>query len=248
MKLSEKNHDPLSVSAFLSGYMYVMRHTHVIVLVIVAAIVTGLLLYVNSNIALAQSELSKEQLDAIIFGNGTTPPAPEGEESSNQNAIYENRGWHYKLPYPSNLTKYPLGTLNLATITGHGSITDVGFGLPDKNQTFFTIASARQPGNFLLRDYVTEEIMLLNRLVGYKQLESSPSTIGGNPAHKIVYSLSSVQNGVEVAQAKVMEIVTINNVETFFIEYATLANDYEKYPPIAQKMIDSFRFTGSIMQ
>jgi hypothetical protein len=44
------------------------------------------------------------------------------------------------------------------------------------------------------------------------------------------------------------EIVTIHDAEPFFIEYATLANDYEKYLPMAQKMIDSFQFTGSMMQ
>jgi hypothetical protein len=135
------------------------------------------------------------------------------------------------------LTKYPLGTLNLAIITGHGSLTDVGFGLSDKTQAFFTVASARQIGNFLLRDYVTEEIGLLSRSVGYKQLESSPTTIGGNPAHKLVYSFSSVKNGVQIGQLKAMEIVTIHDLVPLFIEYATLANDYEKYLPIAQNCI-----------
>jgi hypothetical protein len=71
----------------------------------------------------------------------------------------------------------------------------VGFGLSDKTQAFFTVASARQIGNFLLKDYVTEEIGLLSRSVGYKQFESSPTTIGGNPAHKIAYSFSWVKNG-----------------------------------------------------
>ena len=96
----------------------------------------------------------------------------------------------------------------------------------------------------MLKDHVTEEIGLLSRLVGYKQFESSPTTIGGNPAHKIVYTISSVKNGVEIGQVKAMEIVTIHDLVPFFIEYATLANanDYEKYLPIAQKMIDSFQF------
>jgi hypothetical protein len=71
------------------------------------------------------------------------------------------------------LTKYPLGTPGLGAITGHRSVTNVGFGLPDKNQPFFAIAVALQPGNFLLRDYAIEEIGLLSRLVGYKQLEST---------------------------------------------------------------------------
>ena len=66
--------------------------------------------------------------------------------------------------------------------------------------------------------------------------------------HKIVYSFSWMKNGVEVGQVKVMEIVTIHDVEPLFIEYATLANDYEKYLPIAQKMMDSFQFTDSMTQ
>jgi hypothetical protein len=86
---------------------------------------------------------------------------------------------------------------------------------------------------------------VLSIFVGYKQFESNPTAIGGNPAHKIVYSYSLVKNGVEAGQIKAMEIVTIRNVEPFFIEYAITSNEYQKYLPPAQKMIDSFQFTGT---
>lgn len=87
-----------------------------------------------------------------------------------------------------------------------------------------------EPGNFLLRNYVAEEISLLSTLVGYKQFESSPTTIGGNPAHKIVYSYSSVRNGVEVGQVKAMLRHILLNMPL----------------PLAQKMIDSFQFTSCL--
>jgi hypothetical protein len=52
---------------------------------------------------------------------------------------------------------------------------------------------------------------VLSTFVGYKQFESNPTAIGGNPAHNIVYSYSLAK----------------------------------RYLPLAQKMIDSFQFTGT---
>jgi hypothetical protein len=60
--------------------------------------------------------------------------------------------------------------------------------------------------------------LLSSRIVGYKQFESRPMAIGGNPGQKNVYSYGLVRNRVESGQVKVMEIVTIHDNLAYFIE------------------------------
>lgn len=54
-----------------------------------------------------------------------------------------------------------------------------------------------------------------------------------------------MRNGVELGQVKVMEIVTIHDNLAYFIEYHIEPKDYQKYLPLAQKMIDTFHITSS---
>src|SRR5919202_1949055 len=114
-------------------------------------------LYIHLDLAAAQFPFAPSQNEANNNNNTATRSSgiDNTKESNRQNNIttlstYEDTVWHFKLSYPSNLTKYPLGTLNLGTTTGHRPITNVDVGLPSKNQTFFTIAAAMEPGNFLL--------------------------------------------------------------------------------------------------
>jgi hypothetical protein len=67
-------------------------------------------------------------------------------------------------------------------------------------------------------------------------------SLGGNPAHRIVYVYDIVKNGSEVKQGKSMEIITINNSWPIFVEYRGSFERYQKYLPISQTVIDSFRF------
>ena len=147
--------------------------------------------------------------------------------------------------YPSNLTKYDVLDLNIHKTTniGHKNLGEVAFGLPKSSGTFLTISFGKEPGNFLLKDYVAAEINFLSRYMGFKQVESIPMSLGGNPANRIVYVYDIVKNGSEVKQGKSMEIITISNSWPIFVEYRGSLSDYQKYLPLAQKIIDSFQFT-----
>jgi hypothetical protein len=159
---------------------------------------------------------------------------------------YMDPTFKFKISYPSNLKKYGVLNLNLHKITniGHESFGEVAFGLPNSNKTFFVISIGRDSGSLLLKDYVTEEINMLSRYVGFKPLESSDISLGGNTAHKIVYVYGIDNNGVEINHGKSMEIITIHNTWPIFIEYRGSLSDYQKYLPIAQTIINSFQFVN----
>jgi hypothetical protein len=170
------------------------------------------------------------------------PPAPTNNLSL---LSYIDPTFKFKISYPSNLTKYGVLNLNIHKTTniGHESLGEVAFGLPKSSGTFLTISFGKEPGNFLLKDYVAAEINFLSRYMGFKQVESIPMSLGGNPAHRIVYVYNIVKNGSEVKQGKSMEIITISNSWPIFVEYRGSLSDYQKYLPLAQKIIDSFQFT-----
>lgn len=176
-----------------------------------------------------------------------TPPAMSQTTPAINSPLlsYNDPTFKFKISYPSNLTKYGVLNLNIRKTTniGHESLGEVAFGLPKSSGTFLTISFGKEPGNFLLKDYVSTEINLLSRYMGFKQVESTPISLGGNPAHRIVYVYSIVKNGAEVNQGKSMEIITISNSWPIFVEYRGSLSDYQKYLPLAQKIIDSFQFT-----
>ena len=178
--------------------------------------------------------------------NRTLPAGPAPAPTNNPSLLsYIDPTFKFKISYPSNLTKYGVLNLNIHKTTniGHESLGEVAFGLPKSSGTFLTISFGKEPGNFLLKDYVAAEINFLSRYMGFKQVESTPMSLGGNPANRIVYIYDIVKNGSEVKQGKSMEIITISNSWPIFVEYRGSLSDYQKYLPLAQKIIDSFQFT-----
>ena len=178
--------------------------------------------------------------------NRTIPAGPAPAPTNNPSLLsYIDPTFKFKISYPSNLTKYGVLNLNIHKTTniGHESLGEVAFGLPKSSGTFLTISFGKEPGNFLLKDYVAAEINFLSRYMGFKQVESIPMSLGGNPAHRIVYIYDIVKKGGEVKQGKSMEIITMRNSWPIFVEYRGSLSDYQKYLPLAQKIIDSFQFT-----
>ena len=174
------------------------------------------------------------------------PAGPAPAPTNNPSLLsYADPTFKFKISYPSNLTKYGVLNLNIHKTTniGHESLGEVAFGLPKSSGTFLTISFGKEPGNFLLKDYVAAEINFLSRYMGFKQVESTPMSLGGNPANRIVYIYDIVKNGSEVKQGKSMEIITISDSWPIFVEYRGSLSDYQKYLPLAQKIIDSFQFT-----
>ena len=198
-----------------------------------------------------QTTTTTAPLPLPVNNQTTPPPSPLSNQTiataapNNPSFLsYTDPTFNFKISYPSNLIKYGVLNLNLHKITniGHESLGEVAFGLSNSNKTFFVISIGRDSGNLLLKDYVTEETNMLSRYVGFKPLESSNISLGGNTAHKIVYIYGIVKNGVEVNKGKSMEIITIHNTWPIFIEFRGSLSDYQKYLPIVQKIIDSFQF------
>ncbi len=100
---------------------------------------------------------------------------------------------------------------------------------------------ADSPGTTLAQ-YAGDEIGSLKQQYAnndFKLIESKTSIIlAGLPAYRIVYT-SVDQN----TTTKDMEIGTIKGDKAYILTYEAGPNEYDKYLPIALKMIDSFQIT-----
>ena len=142
-----------------------------------------------------------------------------------------------KLQYPSNWVKQENGTRQ-------DTQTDlVTFTPPTLNSNAsldVTVDDIIDSPGTTLAQYASDEIGSLKQQFAsndFKLIESKSSIIlAGLPAYRIVYT-SVDQN----TTTKDMEIGAIKGGKVYLLTYEAGPNEYDKYLPIALKMIDSFK-------
>ena len=150
---------------------------------------------------------------------------------------YQNSTAGITLQYPSNWVKQENGTRQ-------DTQTDfVTFTPPTINSNAsldITVDDITDPMGTTLAQYASDEIGSLKQQFAsndFKLIESKSSIIlAGLPAYRIVYT-SVDQN----TTTKDMEIGAIKGGKVYLLTYEAGPNEYDKYLPIALKMIDSFK-------
>ena len=77
---------------------------------------------------------------------------------------------------------------------------------------------------------------------GVQIIESNPSTLAGNPAHKTVFLASS---GSGLFKIETMLVWTVKGNNVYTISFNSEAAKYPTYVPIVQKMINTFEIANS---
>jgi eukaryotic-like serine/threonine-protein kinase len=160
------------------------------------------------------------------------------DSPSSIEGFLELDGTSFQVSYPSNWTKE---SIPLVRYTGLPSIAEVAFYVP--NQNVEVVISTEVPGNVILSEYLSQELVALrNSVVGYELSDSDQTKLGNNIAERIVYSSTQVEDGIAYAQLKTMELVSIKGGTSYFFVYRADTSNYLKYLPVVEKMIESFRF------
>lgn len=73
----------------------------------------------------------------------------------------------------------------------------------------------------------------------FKLIESTDYKLGGNNAHKIVFTATDNKKN----ERKAMQIWTLRGDKAYLITYKAEPGKYTRYLPMIQKMVDSFQFT-----
>jgi serine/threonine-protein kinase len=77
----------------------------------------------------------------------------------------------------------------------------------------------------------------------FKLIDSTPTTLAGNPAHKIVFTSKDVQYDM-----KSMYVYTIKNNNLYMVIYSAQSYRYSDSMEIVQQMIDSFEIIPGASQ
>jgi len=144
---------------------------------------------------------------------------------------YENPTYGIKIQYPSNWIK--------EESQNQGSNDIVKFSSPAGTApASLNIIGGRQMSqNISLEQYSSASINALRQsFPGFNLIESNSTTLGGLPAHKIVFKSLTPSGG----ELELMQVWTIKNAKDFIITYGALSKDFSNYIPTIQRMIDSY--------
>lgn len=226
--------------------LIVLQQTNDFVLSLrISALATMILLLVFASAQQPNSLLQrKEAIAQQQSEQETRQNVPLGAAAGSNFTNYTNPQYGFSLLYPSSWVseEIPLGT-DLTLL--------ISFSLPPTEfGEFISVYMAVKNltgNNTSLKQFADQEISLLKKPPAATSptegasartiLESKPTAISGNTqAHKVVYS-----EKVSGTLSKIMEIYAVNGDKGYILSYLADTAIYDKYLPIAQRMINSFQ-------
>lgn len=151
---------------------------------------------------------------------------------------YENPTYRIRIQYPSDWEKLEFSQRNIVVI----------FRSQPENASDTKLENLLiQVGNLPSQNIPLDEVVRANinnlkqSLIDFELIELNATTLSGNnPAHKVVYTNREGED-----ELKTMQVVSIKEDKIYLITYTAEASRYDRYLPIIQKMIDSFRIGDS---
>jgi len=95
--------------------------------------------------------------------------------------------------------------------------------------------------NVTLNDYTSAILNSYRNATGVKILDSSPTTLAGQPAHRVVYTDDRVE-GIKLKKMQVWSV--LNNSKAYVITFGSEESKYNDYLPQAQNIMNSLKITG----
>jgi hypothetical protein len=187
-------------------------------------------------------KLPKEVMAQQQSGQETRQKLPLGEASGSNFTNYTNPQFGFSLLYPSDWVseEIPPGA-NLTYLTSFSPPAS------EFGEFVFVYVAVKNltSNNASLKQFADQEISLLERPPAVTSptedtsartiLESGPAIVAGNTsAHKVVYT-----EKISGSLSKIMEVYTVEDNKGYILTYLAYTDIYDKYLPIAQKIVDS---------
>jgi eukaryotic-like serine/threonine-protein kinase len=156
--------------------------------------------------------------------------------NNNNNFIaYQDSTLGIKIDYPAGWThELHAGSLVtfLASLESDSNTYPAGLGVK--------VQHMKSSKNISLNEITKVQIKNLTQdHPDFKLIESTDYKVGGNNAHKIVFTATDDKKN----ERKAMQIWTLRGDKAYLITYKAEPGKYSRYLPIIQKMVDSFQFT-----
>lgn len=196
-------------------------------------------------LTLSFTSLTLSKGSALLQNNATTTTMSHSFQTNhittttnNNFRTYKNPDYSIKMQYPSDWSASKSGLRDYTNVIAFYSPLE---NISDIFPEHLTLSITGYSQHITLQKFNT---VLNNTLKqpGVKTIESNPTTLAGNPAHKIVF-LPPTDN--VPFKFETMLVWTVKSDKVYIISYNAEAARYSTYLPTIQKMIDSFEITNS---
>lgn len=190
-------------------------------------LVTAMSLLGGLSVGIAYAQFSADQIGSLAQQQGEWSP-------------YQNATYGVSMLYPFNWTQQ-----NSTGDADDRFIYVSDFFSPEETNGYFayvTIAIDSMPNTTNIESYRNQSIDIYRQDPEFQELQVLSSSIGnftlaGMPA----YSFEIVYTDLEFGPQNVLEVGTIFDNRVYYIQYFADTPIYQKYFPIAQRMIESFQ-------
>ena len=190
-------------------------------------LVTAMSLLGGLSVGIAYAQFSDDQIGSLAQQQGEWLP-------------YQNATYGVSILYPSNWTQQ-----NSTGDADDRFIYVSDFFSPEETNGYFayvTIAIDSMPNTTNIESYRNQSIDIYRQDPEFQEFQVLSSGIGnftlaGMPA----YSFEIVYTDLEFGPQNVLEVGTIFDDRVYYIQYFADTPIYQKYLPIAQRMIESFQ-------
>ncbi len=190
--------------------------------IFVAAIISTNVFLHESTPAIIQKSYAQQNKTAANINN------------ANNVLTYENPKYAVKMQYPSNWQK-----LELNQIAAGGHLVALvrfdiaGPSAPVPEDLAIAVENLTSPTT--LDQYTNFGINGLRQAPNFQLIESSPTTLSNNPAHKVVFSYGTGPSAV-----KSLQVWTISGGKAYTLAFSSDPSGYTALIPIVQQMVNSF--------
>ncbi len=173
---------------------------------------------------------------AIIVGCApkTQQPLAENKQAAIDFLTYENSDYGFKISYPPTWEQKETPDLITAFVspkTGAADALQENLGL-----TMNDLSGQ----NLDLQGFNEVAINQLKQTFqDIKILDTNPTTLSGNPAHKVIFTAMNL---------KFIQVWTVKNDLAYIWSFASEEKSYPDYLETVQKMLDSFEITKNIRE
>jgi len=155
---------------------------------------------------------------------------------------YQNLTYGVSMLYPSNWTQE---NSTEAVAEDDRFIVVSEFSSPEETGGYFALvilAIDNRPRTTSIEGYLTQSIDIYRQDPNFQEFQLLSSSVGNfTLADTPAYSLEIAYNDVELGPQNMLEVGRIFDNRVYYIQYFADPPIYQKYFPIAQRMIESFQ-------
>jgi hypothetical protein len=198
------------------------KHMFQLTLALLATLSSGYVMFQSAGI---YNAATAQPLTAPSGGTNMSGNQTIGSSTASGLVPYNNPNLGFSLEYPSDWQKEE--SLSFTTPQG---------GTGDRSPEVINVITEVLPSSdFSLDSYTDAAMSQVESFENFQLLNSSSTTLGGLPAHMIVYTFTDEQTPLQNLQAW-----TVKDGVAYVITYGGVSEEFNSSLPALQRVLDSF--------